>query len=119
VESPYLFYSKHPPFRAETDVLAIDFEYSRNEVFLGLDDAAKDEWFRGEVGAVASFLVHRPEYRHLHWIGKSLGTSAVYALLQNAAIRGRTRSGVWLTPGEARDGIADLLITDDTPALVV
>lgn len=119
VESPYLFYSKHVPFAHEDDVLTIDFEYSRHDAFLELSDQDKDVWFRAEVEGVADYVRRLDRYDRLSFIGKSLGTTVVFRLLQDSAIREKTRRAVWITPGEKRREIADLLCASPLQSLIV
>jgi pimeloyl-ACP methyl ester carboxylesterase len=119
IESPYLFYSKHTPFESGSDVLAVDFEYSRNRSFLQLDGPERDAWFGDDVAAVGTYLTGETHYAHLNFVGKSLGTSAVFSLLENPDIRLRTGRVVWITPGSKRAEIAQLLLQDTMPSLVV
>ncbi|MCK4516442.1 MAG: hypothetical protein KAU31_14365 [Spirochaetaceae bacterium] len=119
IESPYLFYSKHVPYMHGNDILAIDFEYSRNRAFLELSDQEKDAWFHTEVSAIANYLQQQKRYRHLSFIGKSLGTTAVFQLLQDEDLRMRTTSAVWITPGEKRSEIARLMLNDTLRSMVV
>lgn len=119
IESPYLFYSKHVPYAHGSDILAIDFEYSRNRTFLELSEQEKDAWFHTEVSAIANYLQQQKTYRHLSFIGKSLGTTAVFQLLQDEDLRMRTTCAVWITPGEKRSEIAQLMLNDTLRSMVV
>lgn len=98
IEAPLLFYSKYAAYRHNSDVLVIDFEYSRHEKFLALDDGEKDEWFSFETQRIAEILTIS-NYKTFGFLGKSLGTGAIFQILQNRAVLERTEKVVWLTPG--------------------
>jgi pimeloyl-ACP methyl ester carboxylesterase len=118
LESPYLFYSKHVPYAHGDEVLAIDFEYGRNTAFLEANETERDGWFSEDLRGVADYLT-ADRHRELSFIGKSLGTSVVAGLLENEAVRERTRRAVWLTPGKKRCEIEEIARTGDFPNLFV
>jgi pimeloyl-ACP methyl ester carboxylesterase len=118
-ESPYLFYSKQVPHLHGNDVLAVDFEYSRRGAFLQLSEPEREAWFQEEVGTLNRFLRQQATYQTLSFIGKSLGTTAVFQLLQDEEIHRKTARAAWLTPGEKRSEIAELLLHSPLPSLIV
>jgi pimeloyl-ACP methyl ester carboxylesterase len=100
LESPFLFYSKHPPFRAGWDVLAIDFEYSRTADFVAAEGSEQESWFRDDVQGLAAYLANQRSYETVSFIGKSIGTTALFLMLQDAGIREMTDRVTWLTPAQ-------------------
>jgi len=118
-DSPYLFYSKHVPFHYENDVLVIDFEYSRDSTFLKLGEEERDALFLEELDSVATLLRVRTDYAQFSFIGKSLGTSAIFYLLGNSFVKEKTVRTIWLTPGEKRAEIEKLLLNELMPGMVV
>lgn len=118
-ESPYLYYSRQVPLRHGSDVLAVDFEYSRNAKFLGLPEGEQEAWFQEEISTLAAYLAKEDRYGELNFIGKSLGTTTIYGLLRDGAIRARTRRLVWLTPGERRREIEALMLSGEFTSFAV
>jgi len=119
VDSPYLFYSKHIPFQYDNDVLVIDFEYSRDSTFLALGEEERDALLLEELDSVANLLRARTDYAQFSFIGKSLGTSAIFYLLGDSFVKGKTARTIWLTPGEKRAEIEELLLRELMPGMVV
>ncbi len=119
LQAPYLYFSKNAPFVCDYDVLAIDLEYSRTESFLSLGDEDKEQVFLTDIEAIRRYLDDKTGDRRLAFIGKSLGTSTVFRLLQNDHIRSKTDGCVWLTPGQDRRRIFELLSASSMPGMVV
>lgn len=117
LESPFVFYSKHAPFAHGWDVLGVDLEYSRQPEFTALDE--RERWLAEEIAALERLITTELTYSQLSFIGKSLGTTVVYRLLQNNRIKALTERVVWLTPGPFADRIFTLLLEDDLPGLLV
>lgn len=118
IESPILFYSKHVPFNAGSDVLTIDFEYSRNDNFLNKKEKEQDEWFYEEVNAIAEYI-KESAYKEYHLIGKSLGTTTLLELLKDEEIEKMTKKVVWLTPGVMHEQIYEYIEKAKMKSLVV
>ncbi len=118
IESPFLFYSKHVPFGHGSDVLTVDLQYSLNRKFLAASQEERDGWFREDSEAIAR-TVAGLAYQRLSFIGKSLGTTIVYGMLQQPTFLERTRRVVWLTPGQLHAEIEELMLTSSLPSLAV
>jgi pimeloyl-ACP methyl ester carboxylesterase len=118
LESPYLFYSRHVPFTNGSDVLAIDLQYSALPEMLGASPEDQESWFQDDTRAIADFITTAP-YPRYNFIGKSLGTTVIYRLLQEDEFRTKVSRVVWLTPGEMHTEIAALLAGGEVRSLAV
>lgn len=119
LESPFVFYSKHAPFAHGWDVLGVDLEYSRQPEFTALDERERERWLAEEIAVLERLITTELTYSQLSFIGKSLGTTVVYRLLQNDRIKALTERVAWLTPGPFANRIFTLLLEDDLPGLLV
>jgi predicted alpha/beta-hydrolase family hydrolase len=118
MESPYLFYSKHVPYRHGSDVLILDLGYSTTGAFLSAPEQERESWFQDDAAAVAQAVGELP-YERLSLIGKSLGTTLIYGMVQQERFSRVTRRAVWLTPGRLHAQIEELMLTTELPSLAV
>ena len=119
-EAPLLFYLKLVCIKRGWDVLAVDYRYSEHDAFLAMPDYEKDAFLRREHRKIGEFLADTLDCDHLILIGKSLGTSALFTMLTETAIRSAAeRVGcVLLTPSERQHELFDILVADGVPAVV-
>ncbi len=100
INAPYIYYSKYLPYYLNSDVLLIDLDYSQIDKFFKVSDKQKDEWFENDLRGIKESLASLSEYSKFWQIGKSLGTSVIFRLLEEPEILNKTEKIVWLTPGE-------------------
>ncbi|MBI9102428.1 MAG: hypothetical protein JEY99_08445 [Spirochaetales bacterium] len=134
MESPFLYYSKMAAFNSGSDVLMVDFEYNRNIDFLDVGDSEKDLWFETEIDSLFEWLLGSG-YSGFTLIGKSLGTTVMFKLLERLesgysrncevdSIKGvgsvpKISHLVWLTPGTFSREIYAYLAMTETPSFLV
>lgn len=118
IEAPYLYFSEGAAFKCGFDVLAIDFEYSRDRELDTLTEDAREERFQSDVRGVQSYLTESAAGDGLFFIGKSLGAAAILSLARNPDIRARTLGAVWLTPSRERHEILRFIGEHSIPSLI-
>lgn len=119
IDSPYLYFSKDVAFDRGFTILAVDFEYSRNRDFGALPEREQEAAFESDVRGVLTFLSEKAANERLLFIGKSLGTTAIFSLIQEASVGERTIGAVWLTPAQECKNILRFIETKSLPSLVV
>lgn len=118
LDMPIFYYLWRLLKNSPTDVLQIDFGYSKDFRFLGLSESEQDKKFDSDIDSIRKFL-ETSEYTELVLIGKSLGSTACHQLLQSAYISDRTIGVLWLTPGTAAKAIGKSLESNGTQNLLV
>ena len=97
LDMPIFYYTQKLLENRDTDLLKIDFAYNKDEYFLKLDDKEQDYQFKKELNSIQNYL-EKTTYNNIIFIGKSLGTTAIYNLLNSSLIMERTIAAVWITP---------------------
>lgn len=119
MDAPYIYYSKDIPYQMDSDVLIIDLNYGQNNKFFKLPEEKKDDWFETDFVGIKNAIIKLTKYSNFWLIGKSLGTTVLFKLLQNKNFREKTRKIVWLTPGITAKEIYSSIIEDPIPSFVV
>jgi len=117
-DAPLLFYAREVAWKAGYDVLTVDYRYGEDAEFLGCSEQEQERWFGADVAAVHAELRKRTGHGNLLLIGKSLGTTAMLALL-GLGLPARSLRLVWLTPGISAGGICDYLRRTEHPSLYI
>lgn len=119
MDAPYIYYSKDIPYQMDSDVLLIDLDYGQNNKFIELPEEKKDEWFETDFVGIKNTINKLTNYSNFWLIGKSLGTTVLFKLLQNKIFREKTKKIVWLTPGITAEEIYSSIIEYPIPSFVV
>lgn len=115
---PIFYYVNKLLENKETDILQIDFGYSKNQDFIKLSESEQDKIFDKDVSNLQEYI-ESLDYEEFMFIGKSLGTSACYKLLHSENIYHRTKGAIWLTPGTSAYQISKFISKNDINNLLI
>lgn len=119
IREPLFHYLRVLARQRHFDLLSFDFEYYRNQRFQGLSETDQDEWFQSDIDLVeARTREIRNAYEKVIHVGKSLGTSVIYFLLERNKIPEGDKL-VLLTPGVMWPKTIELLLQKENEVLVL
>jgi pimeloyl-ACP methyl ester carboxylesterase len=120
-EAPLTFYLKMLFCRHGWDVLSIDYRYNENRDFLSLDDSGRSSYFSEEQHLIADYIDAHLSYERYVFVGKSIGTTSAYELLDSRAqdFISRVCGAVWLTPAHKNHDIVELIESESIPSVYV
>jgi hypothetical protein len=112
-DGPLTFYLKLLFDKQCCDILTIDYRYNENRDFLALNDNNKDRYFENDQYAIYDFIKKTYPGKSLVFIGKSLGTSAVFEIAKKHISDPFIRNSVyiWLTPAVKNREIIELCLS--------
>ncbi|WP_052342594.1 hypothetical protein [Bacillus sp. EB01] len=111
-QAPLLHFATGIYFEAGSDVLHVNYKYSRDEM-----EALSGEEFEGDVRAVIDHVLSESTYHDFSLIGKSIGTKALCYLLKDERF-GSART-LWLTPLLHSDHVFEMMSSGGRDGLVV
>lgn len=111
-EGPLNFYLKILFNKYGYDVLSIDYRYNENTVFQSLNDAEKDQYFESDQKYIFQYIRDNYQEKSITFIGKSLGTSAIYEIVKNNINNKIIKDSIylWLTPATKNKEIVDICV---------
>lgn len=94
---PLLYYATELLLAAGADVLAFEYNYSRNEAYKSAPEEEQGRWTMADVTAACRVALAQRSYSRITVVGKSLGTiAAAFLLTENPAFT--DAEAVLLTP---------------------
>ena len=96
-QMPLLYYSTLMLVDQGFDVLWVETNYGMNKEYLALNEEMKSEWIRKDAIAAWKSAMIKRNYKRVVFLGKSIGTVSLAALLQERSLPKDTRN-VLLTP---------------------
>lgn len=118
LEMPIFYYLERHFRETGTPLLMVDFGYSKDKPFLGIQDNQKEKQFSKDIESLARFL-STDGAEDLFLCGKSLGSTVCLSLLDDSDIYSRVRKVAWLTPGTAASKIYESIPHNKLENLVV
>ena len=118
LDKPLFYYTNKLLEDRDTDILKIDLGYSNNSEFLKLSEDLQDKQFEKDIEIIKKYL-EKSNYEDYIMIGKSLGTTICYKLLQSEVLFSKTKCVIWLTPGNFAKDISDFIQAKDIKSLLI
>jgi hypothetical protein len=118
-KNPLLYYSRNILFDYGIDYFGVDYAYTKNKYFMGLNENDKDKYFEDDNEAVINKILEMSDnYKKIILIGKSLGTSIIRRCIRNENIRNKSLI-IFITPGNEWEGIINEIKNMDNKILVI
>ena len=95
-QMPLLYYTRSLLIALGSDVLLVEYSYSRKPDFQALPGEERERWFFADVNAAGEAALSFRPYSQVTLVGKSLGTLAITHLLSKPQFA--NSRAVWLTP---------------------
>ncbi|MGG0718513.1 alpha/beta family hydrolase [Robertmurraya massiliosenegalensis] len=111
-QAPLLFYTTSILASKGYDVLQVNYKYSREEM-----STLKEKDFTDAILEVIQHILEKQEYEHYVLVAKSMGTIALFYLLENPLFQ--SAKVVWQTPLLQRDDVYNSLRNSESSGLLL
>ena len=102
-------------------VLSLDYRYNEDPIFLNLSDSEQTKYLNTEALLMKKKLEEKLNFEQYCFIAKSLGTTILCKIIEGDFIYSKNKKSqfVWLTPADANEEIADIILKGSIPSIYV